>query len=72
MLFEKDLAIVKSTVGLALNLGSNLVAERVELEEQRNALEAPGCDAMQEFLDSHALLAKELLKFFRKSFASVK
>ena len=63
---------MKSTLGLAFNLGLNVVAEGVELEEQRNALEALGCDAMQGFLDSHALLAKELLKFYRKSFASVK
>lgn len=63
---------MKSTAGLALNLGLNVVAEGVELGEQRNALEELGCDAMQGFLDSHALLAKELLKFFRKSFGSVK
>jgi EAL domain-containing protein (putative c-di-GMP-specific phosphodiesterase class I) len=68
LLYEKYLAIVKSTVGPAFNLGLNVVAEGVELEEQRNALESPGCNAMQGFLDCHALLANELLKFFQEKF----
>jgi len=72
LLYEKDLAIVKSTVGLAHNLGLNVVAEGVELEEQRSTLEELGCDEMQGFLYSHALPPKEFLSFFRKSFVSAK
>lgn len=72
LLHDKDLAIVKSTVGLAHNLGLNVVAEGVELEEQRSTLEELGCDEMQGFLYSHALPPKEFLKFFRSSSSAVK
>lgn len=67
LLHDKDLAIVKSTVGLAHNLGLNVVAEGVELEEQRTTLEELGCDEMQGFLFSHALPPKDFLKFFKSS-----
>ena len=72
LLYEKDLAIVKSTVGLAHNLGLNVVAEGVELEAQRSTLEELGCDEMQGFLYSQALPPKEFLKFFRSSSSTVK
>ena len=70
LLLEKDLAIVKSTVSLAHNLGLNVIAEGVELEEQREALEKLGCDELQGFLYSRALPAEEFIQYFRKSTSS--
>ena len=72
LMFEKDLAIVKSTVGLAHNLGLSVVAEGVELEEQRNTLEELGCDEFQGFLYSQALPAGEFLQFLRRGINSGK
>ncbi len=72
LLFEKDLAIVKSTVGLAHNLGLSVVAEGVELEEQRNTLEELGCDELQGFLYSQALPAGEFLQFLRHGISTGK
>jgi len=70
LLLEKDLAIVKSTVSLAHNLGLNVIAEGVELEEQREALEELGCDELQGFLYSQALPAEEFIQYYRKSTSS--
>ncbi|MFW2440880.1 MAG: EAL domain-containing protein [Arenicellales bacterium] len=70
LLLEKDLAIVKSTVSLAHNLGLNVVAEGVEFEEQRETLEVLGCDEIQGFLYSQALPAKEFIQYFKQNICS--
>ena len=60
---EKDLAIVKSTVSLAHNLGLNVVAEGVEYEEQKRALDELGCDELQGYLYSRALPPEQFHKY---------
>jgi len=62
----KGLAIVKSTVGPAHNLGLNVVAEGVELEEQKYTLDELGCDEIQGFLYSPALPPEIFLQFFKQ------
>ncbi|WP_424952713.1 sensor domain-containing protein [Deinococcus sp.] len=47
---SSDLAIVRSTIGLAHELGLQVVAEGVEHESQRRLLGALGCDLLQGFL----------------------
>lgn len=47
-----DRAIVKSMIEMAHCLGLTVVAEGVELEDQRSVLEELGCDDMQGFLFS--------------------
>lgn len=67
---KKDLAIVKSTVSLAHNLGLSVVAEGVELEEQRCALDELGCDELQGFLFSHALPVEKFFQLLERGVAS--
>jgi EAL domain-containing protein (putative c-di-GMP-specific phosphodiesterase class I) len=45
-----DAAIVRSTIGMAHNLGIKVVAEGVETEGQLNCLAELGCDLVQGFL----------------------
>jgi EAL domain-containing protein (putative c-di-GMP-specific phosphodiesterase class I)/GGDEF domain-containing protein len=52
---EKDWAIVESVVGLAKGFGLELVAEGVEDEATRDALEALGCHHIQGFLVAQAM-----------------
>ncbi|MGZ5030688.1 MAG: EAL domain-containing protein [Methylobacter sp.] len=47
-----DAAIVKTIIGMAGNLGLNVIAEGVETEEQRACLERQGCLAYQGYLFS--------------------
>ena len=67
LLDQKDLAIVKSTVSLAHNLGLNVVAEGVEQEAQKETLDALGCDEVQGFLYSKALSAEEFSQYLNKT-----
>lgn len=65
---EKDLAIVKSTIGLGHNLGLSVIAEGVEKEAQKEQLAAMGCDEIQGFLYSPALPAKDFEQLLTKGF----
>jgi diguanylate cyclase (GGDEF)-like protein len=57
---ESDLAIVRSTIDLAHNLGLSVVAEGVEDEPTLDLLRRLGCDTAQGYLFSRALSAGEL------------
>ena len=56
-------AVVRSIVGLAGNLGLTTVAEGVETESQLALLRAEGCDVVQGYLLSKALDEDELIEF---------
>jgi EAL domain-containing protein (putative c-di-GMP-specific phosphodiesterase class I) len=56
----RSVAIVRSTVALAHNLGADLVAEGVEDEATLNALRRYGCMITQGFVHSPPLPAEDL------------
>jgi diguanylate cyclase len=60
-----DHAIVRALVVLGHSLGMTVVAEGVELEEQRSALQALACDSFQGFLCSPALPPLEFVARLR-------
>ena len=45
-----DAAIIQTIIGMANNLGLNVIAEGVETEEQRICLQRPGCLTYQGYL----------------------
>jgi EAL domain-containing protein (putative c-di-GMP-specific phosphodiesterase class I) len=57
---ENDAAIVRSTVGLAHDLGLSVVAEGIEDSETWEALAALGCDVAQGYFMSRPLPAVAL------------
>jgi diguanylate cyclase (GGDEF)-like protein/PAS domain S-box-containing protein len=57
-----DLAIVRSMIEMAHSLGLTVVAEGVELDEQRRVLEELQCDDMQGFLISRPLEAAAMAR----------
>jgi len=59
LLNEKDMAIVKSTIVLAHNLGLKVIAEGVESDKQFQALSTMECDEMQGYLFSKAIPATQ-------------
>lgn len=61
---EHDLAIVRTILGLAHSLQLSVVAEGIETEEQRNVLDALGCEFGQGYLFSHPLNADEIESCF--------
>jgi EAL domain-containing protein (putative c-di-GMP-specific phosphodiesterase class I) len=62
-----DAMIVRSTIDLAHNLGLEVVAEGVELEEQYAQLQSWGCDAAQGYFMSRPLPAEDLAKWLQTS-----
>ncbi len=60
---EKSLAIAGSVVLLAHGLGLEVVAEGVETEPQREALEKMGCDLVQGYLLARPMPAAECERF---------
>jgi diguanylate cyclase (GGDEF)-like protein/PAS domain S-box-containing protein len=54
---QGDASIVRSIIGLAVNLGLQVIAEGVETTGQRDFLSNSGCNFYQGFLYNHALTA---------------
>jgi diguanylate cyclase len=54
---KEDAAIVRATLSMAHALGLEVVAEGVELPEQRDFLRAAGCDQLQGWLVSRPMAA---------------
>jgi len=63
-----DLAIVRATIAMGHSLGLEVVAEGVELMEQRTRLEALGCDLLQGYLISRPLPAVQVEGMFGHSY----
>ncbi|MEW6514589.1 MAG: EAL domain-containing protein [Pseudomonadota bacterium] len=64
-LSRDDHAICSATIALGHHLDLELVAEGVESEGQRLALEKLGCDVLQGFLYSKPLPATEIITFLK-------
>jgi diguanylate cyclase (GGDEF)-like protein len=64
---ENDHAIVRSTIGLAHDLGLSVVAEGVEDEAAWELLTALGCDVAQGYFVSRPLPANELRRWLATS-----
>ena len=65
-----EAAIVKATIGLARDLGLDLIAEGVETEEQANLLMSWGCTHAQGFYFSRPLSADDWHRCFSKARSS--
>ncbi|MEW6766177.1 MAG: EAL domain-containing protein [Pseudomonadota bacterium] len=63
-----DLAIVRATIAMGHSLGLQVVAEGVELMEQRTRLEALGCDLLQGYLISRPAPAAQIEGMFGHSY----
>ena len=61
-----DAIIVQTIIGMASNLGMEVVAEGVETEEQRKFLEQHGCPVCQGYLFSKPVTLKEFEKKLEK------
>jgi diguanylate cyclase (GGDEF)-like protein/PAS domain S-box-containing protein len=57
--------ICDATIGLAQNLGLQLIAEGVETEEQLDYLKARGCNLVQGYLFSRPIPGDEVMAFIR-------
>jgi diguanylate cyclase (GGDEF)-like protein len=68
---ENDLAIVRSTIDLAHNLGIKVIAEGVESEAIYNVLCDLHCDAAQGFYISQPLIASSLVDFISQRQQSI-
>ena len=62
---ERDCDIIASIVYLGQSLDFKIIAEYVEVEEQRDKLLALGCDAFQGYLYSKPIVLDELLTWIK-------
>jgi EAL domain-containing protein (putative c-di-GMP-specific phosphodiesterase class I) len=67
---DNDLNIVRSTIGMAHNMGLSVVAEGVETESVAAKLKMLGCDGAQGYLFSRPLMADDFLAWALASHAS--
>lgn len=63
---QGKLALVRTIVSMAKELGMSVVAEGVETEHERTLLFSMGCDLMQGFLFSPAVPAAEMTQLFKE------
>jgi|GEM_PF-4114533 len=64
---ESDSVIVQTIIGMAYNLGMEVIAEGVETEEQRQFLEAHGCPVCQGYLFSKPIPLPEFEELLTNS-----
>lgn len=69
---ENDKAIVKSIISLSRDMGLKVIAEGVEMPEQRSFLLENGCREMQGYLYSKPVPASEMEKLLQKQFIHLK
>ncbi|HPF26327.1 MAG TPA: EAL domain-containing protein [Steroidobacteraceae bacterium] len=60
-----DAAICAAIIAMGKKLGLKIVAEGIELEQQRHFLQKAGCDEGQGYLFARPMPAEELLEFLR-------
>ena len=63
---KNDETIARTIVALGRGLSMNVIAEGVETENQRDFLEAHGCDAYQGYLFSRPLPIEALMQFLQQ------
>ncbi|WP_375748758.1 EAL domain-containing protein [Vibrio sp. HN007] len=64
---EKDVAIIRSIVDFARNLGLEVIAEGVETEEQLTSLKHYGCDQIQGFVNYKPMSADAIEEIMNTS-----
>jgi EAL domain-containing protein (putative c-di-GMP-specific phosphodiesterase class I) len=64
-----DRAIVSAIIGMAQNLGLQVVAEGVETLEQANFLREKGCDFAQGYFYGRPMSAENILTHLRSEFS---
>jgi diguanylate cyclase len=64
---ENDIAIVRSTIGLAHDLGLSVVAEGIEDRESWDVLARLGCDVVQGYYVSRPLAADAMVAWLRRT-----
>lgn len=67
---HNDLSIVRSTIGLAHDLGMNVVAEGIEDSATLDVLIQNGCDIGQGYYFSPALSVDEMVRWYRENTSS--
>jgi EAL domain-containing protein (putative c-di-GMP-specific phosphodiesterase class I) len=64
---NRSVEIIRALIGLARNLGKNVIAEGIETEEQRALLLAEGCPVGQGYLFSRAVPIEEATRFLHQA-----
>ena len=64
---EDDRIIIKSTISLAKNMNLNVIAEGVELKEQKDFLLDHGCDLIQGYYYSRPVPGKEMTDLLKST-----
>ncbi len=62
---HEDAALVKAIISMAHGLGMEVIAEGVEVEEQKEFLSANACDSIQGYLFSRPLPANEIVQMLQ-------
>lgn len=62
---EDDMAITKAIIALGQSLNLTIIAEGVELQEQKEFLDQSGCDLIQGFLYSRPIPAREITELLK-------